>query len=104
MSSEGGKGTPPFMAPEIWEGKKLQAPADVYAFAMMCFEVTNEGEYPWRRGMIPDMVGRKERAWRACFVGFSQICIQIPHIVLSNKRPQRPDLASDTMWSLMQLA
>jgi serine/threonine-protein kinase ULK/ATG1 len=41
------KGTPLYMAPEVWDGEKLMAPADVYAFAILMFEVTDEGNFPW---------------------------------------------------------
>ncbi|KAI9015974.1 kinase-like domain-containing protein [Hyaloraphidium curvatum] len=81
MNAGGGSGTPPFMAPEIWDGEKLKAPADVYAFAMVCFEVTSEGMYPFQ-GMNAMAIMRK-------------VCDE-------RKRPARPDLASDAMWALMQ--
>ncbi|KAI9003997.1 kinase-like domain-containing protein [Hyaloraphidium curvatum] len=77
----GGGGTPPFMAPEIWDGEKLRAPADVYAFAMVCYEVTSEGMYPFQ-GMNAMAIMRK-------------VCDE-------RKRPSRPDAASDAMWALME--
>lgn len=39
-------GTLPFMAPELFDNKRLERPADVYAFAMTCYEVVTYGRYP----------------------------------------------------------
>ncbi|KAI9021134.1 kinase-like domain-containing protein [Hyaloraphidium curvatum] len=75
-------GTPMFMAPELWKGGRLRPPVDVYAFAMVCYEVTSEGEYPFmglNQGMLID-------------------------VVLRGMRPERPDAASDRMWALMEKA
>ncbi|KAI9011763.1 hypothetical protein DFJ74DRAFT_684590 [Hyaloraphidium curvatum] len=73
-------GTPSFMAPELFQGKKLQAPADVYAFAMVMFEVTSKGEFP-----------------------LEHVHATVIHlVVLEGGRPERPDLATDEAWALMQ--
>ncbi|KAI9034674.1 kinase-like domain-containing protein [Hyaloraphidium curvatum] len=76
----GGGGTPAFAAPELWRGAKLRAPMDVYAFAMVCYEVTDEGGIP--------------------FMGLSLGMLK--EAVINGDRPERPDAASDGMWSLMQ--
>ncbi|KAI9024818.1 kinase-like domain-containing protein [Hyaloraphidium curvatum] len=73
-------GTPPFMAPELWRGGKLRPPVDVYAFAMVCYEVTDEGGYPF------------EGLWMAA----------VSEAVLRGDRPERPDSADDKMWALME--
>ncbi|KAI9008713.1 kinase-like domain-containing protein [Hyaloraphidium curvatum] len=77
----GSSGTPAFMAPELWDGERLRAPGDVYSFAMVCYEVTSEGMYPFQ-GMIAMAIMRK-------------VCDE-------QKRPSRPDAASDAIWALMQ--
>ncbi|KAI9009231.1 kinase-like domain-containing protein [Hyaloraphidium curvatum] len=74
-------GTPGFMAPELWDGQKLKAPADGYAFAMVSFEVTSEGEYPFQ-GMMMIAIMQK-------------VCNE-------QKRPTRPNRVSNAMWGLMQ--
>ncbi|KAI9022379.1 kinase-like protein [Hyaloraphidium curvatum] len=75
----GGGGTPMFMAPELWRGGKLRPPVDVYAFAMVCYEVTDEGGYPFMGLPIGALI----------------------EAVLRGERPERPDLADDKMWALM---
>ncbi|KAI9032033.1 kinase-like domain-containing protein [Hyaloraphidium curvatum] len=73
-------GTPPFMAPELWRGGKLRPPVDVYAFAMVCYEVVDEGGYP--------------------FQGLGALLIR--EAVKQGDRPERPDAVDDRMWTLMQ--
>jgi len=50
----GFSGTPGFMAPELFEGRSLRAPADVYAFGMVCFEVVSRGKYPFKE--LPKLI------------------------------------------------
>ncbi|KAI9010213.1 kinase-like domain-containing protein [Hyaloraphidium curvatum] len=76
-------GTVPFMAPERLAGNPLRAPGDVYSFAMVCYEVTSGGEYPFR-GM-----GQFHSAF----------------LVRSGRRPPRPyRIAADPLWALIQRA
>ncbi|KAI9010232.1 kinase-like domain-containing protein [Hyaloraphidium curvatum] len=82
---EGGRaagGTPVFMAPELWTGSRLRPPADVYAFAMVCYEVTSEGYYP--------------------FMGLSEAMLM--EAVGRGSRPERPDDVEEWLWILMQRA
>lgn len=51
------KGTPHYMAPECWEGKRLSAKVDVYAFAMVMLE-TWTMEIPWSGYRVPEIGGR----------------------------------------------
>ncbi|KAI9028391.1 kinase-like domain-containing protein [Hyaloraphidium curvatum] len=49
MTHAGGLfGTPGFVAPELMNGRSLRAPADVYAFGMVCYEVASRGLYPFQ--------------------------------------------------------
>ncbi|KAI9029124.1 kinase-like domain-containing protein [Hyaloraphidium curvatum] len=73
-------GTPPFMAPELWRGGKLRPPVDVYAFAMVCYEVVDEGGYP--------------------FQGLGALLLR--EAVKQGDRPERPDDVDDRMWNLME--
>ena len=41
------KGTLGFMAPELFDGEPIKPPADVYAFAMVCYEVVSGGKWPF---------------------------------------------------------
>jgi serine/threonine protein kinase len=54
-------GTPGFIAPEILEGRSLRAPADVYAFGMLCYEVVSKGRYPFQEITNLMTVGRDGR-------------------------------------------
>ncbi|KAI9023946.1 kinase-like domain-containing protein [Hyaloraphidium curvatum] len=73
-------GTPVFMAPERWRGGRLRPPVDVYAFAMVCYEVSDEGGYPFM-GLPRDLLIAAVKA---------------------GDRPDRPLAASDGLWELMQ--
>lgn len=42
-------GTPGFSAPEVLMGEELKPSADVYAFAMVCYEVVSKGDFPFAR-------------------------------------------------------
>lgn len=44
---EGACWTPGFIAPEVLMGEPLQAPADVFGFAMVCYEVLSRGKMPY---------------------------------------------------------
>lgn len=46
-TGNGLQGTPGFVAPEILAGERLNAPADVYAYAMTFYEVVSRGKYPF---------------------------------------------------------
>ncbi|KAI9032068.1 kinase-like domain-containing protein, partial [Hyaloraphidium curvatum] len=74
-------GTPSFMAPELWEGGFVGAEADVYALAMTCWEVAEEGEFPFMG-----------------LGGFSGI----REAVAAGIRPNRPSSLPDSLWKLMQ--
>jgi serine/threonine protein kinase len=60
-------GTPGFIAPEIIEGRSLRAPADVYAFGMLIYEVVSRGRYPFQEITNLMTVGRRRRFWLQCF-------------------------------------
>ncbi|PRW56562.1 serine threonine- kinase CTR1-like isoform X1 [Chlorella sorokiniana] len=48
VSSAGGQaGTPAYMAPETFDGKRVNEKVDVYSFAILCWEMLT-GRVPWR--------------------------------------------------------
>lgn len=49
-------GTPGFVAPEIMMGKPLDKPADVFGFAMVCYEVVSRGKRPFEDAGNPAAV------------------------------------------------
>ncbi|KAI9004965.1 kinase-like domain-containing protein, partial [Hyaloraphidium curvatum] len=75
-------GTPGFIAPELMNGKSLRAPADVYAFGMVCYEVVSKGLYP--------------------FHNVTNIMALMYQVGVENKRPERPAGVPEAMWALMQ--
>lgn len=74
-------GTPAFIAPEVLSGQLPRAPADVYAFGMVCFEVLSGGHYP--------------------FEGMPNIPAIIYKVAVLRERPARPEGVSDGIWALM---
>ncbi|KAI9019885.1 kinase-like domain-containing protein [Hyaloraphidium curvatum] len=75
-------GTVGFMAPEMFTGAPLRAPADVYAFGMTCFEVVSGGGMPFGEGV---------NAMAAMY-----------QVVFEKARPERPQGVQDGMWALME--
>ncbi|KAI9003504.1 kinase-like domain-containing protein [Hyaloraphidium curvatum] len=75
-------GTPGFVAPEILEGQPLRAPADVYAFGMLMYEVVSKGRYP--------------------FENATNIPALMYQVAVLRKRPEKPPGTDDRLWSLME--
>ncbi|KAI8999871.1 kinase-like domain-containing protein [Hyaloraphidium curvatum] len=75
-------GTPGFLAPELVDGAALQKPADVYAFAMLCYEVVSKGKYPLEELLNPALV--------------------LYNVAVKGVRPERPEGVPDAVWSLME--
>jgi serine/threonine protein kinase len=57
------RGTPHYMAPEVWDGNHLTEKVDVYAFAMVMLEVWTV-EIPWAGYRIQEIGGRVARGER----------------------------------------
>ncbi|KAJ3066064.1 hypothetical protein HDU98_010612 [Podochytrium sp. JEL0797] len=70
-------GTLRWMSPERLQGARLSPPVDVYAFAMMCFEILSEGDVPMTE--VPDS-------------------LVFQHVVHSNLRPSLPEPSSSTTY------
>ncbi|KAI9024168.1 kinase-like domain-containing protein [Hyaloraphidium curvatum] len=81
MSGQGWGGTPGFMAPERYT-QSLKPPADVYAFAMVAYEVVSKGLFPFyeARGNQP-MIMKLVR--------------------VEGKRPSKPEGANEELWVIM---
>ncbi|KAI9012398.1 kinase-like domain-containing protein [Hyaloraphidium curvatum] len=75
------RGTIGFMAPELFEERPLAPPADVYAFAMLSFEVYSKGGWPFE-GSNPHAIIRK-------------VCDK-------RERPKRPEGVPDRAWELVE--
>ncbi|KAI9029115.1 kinase-like domain-containing protein [Hyaloraphidium curvatum] len=73
-------GTPGFLAPEMVAGHPLGKPADVYAFAMVCYEVLSGGKYPF------EDLGNPAVLYNAAVLG---------------TRPPRPEGVPDALWGLV---
>lgn len=58
-------GTAAFAAPEVWANRPAAPPADVYAFAMICYEVVSRGKYPFEEMQNPMAV-----SWERGFIRF----------------------------------
>lgn len=69
------------MAPELFEGQPASRESDVYAFAMVCYEVVARGSWP--------------------FEGVNQLVI-VRKVCDKGERPARPDGVPDFVWSLME--
>ncbi|KAI9027826.1 kinase-like domain-containing protein, partial [Hyaloraphidium curvatum] len=76
------QGTPGFVAPEILAGGRLQAPADVYAFAMTAYEVLSRGSYP--------------------FEDLTNVATIVYKVAVEQARPARPDGVADPVWTLVE--
>lgn len=59
-------GAPAFSAPETLEGRPLDKPADVYGFAMLCYEVVSKGAMPFQDARDLGQVGY--------FVAIGKVC------------------------------
>lgn len=70
------------IAPEIIEGGRWNAPADVYSFAILCYEVLSGGKYP--------------------FEGEGSPIAMLYKVAVERARPARPDGISDDMWWLLE--
>lgn len=81
-TGRGLQGTPGFVAPEILAGQKLAPPADVYAFAMTCYEVFSCGKYP--------------------FEDVNNVAAVVYKVAVERARPRRPDDVPDQMWELIE--
>ncbi|KAI9018314.1 kinase-like domain-containing protein, partial [Hyaloraphidium curvatum] len=81
-STHGLAGTLVFMAPELLNGDPPQRPADVYAFAMTCYEVLSKGRYP--------------------FVDVPNPAVLIYQVGSLKRRPQRPEGVDDKIWALVE--
>lgn len=81
-SSTAFAGTPGFVAPELIEGEGLQAPADVFSFAMVCYEVVSRGKMPYQ--------------------GEANIAALLYKVAVEHARPPRPDGVSDDVWWLIE--
>lgn len=83
VHAQGGLGgTPGFVSPELLTGKTLEPPADVYAFAMVCYEVVSRGKYP--------------------FYALPNAAAIVFQVAIERKRPTRPDGTPDAIWELME--
>lgn len=85
-STNGGqmpRGTLPFMAPEILQGKGLQPAGDVWAFGMLLYEVVSRGKVPF------------EDVENFATIAFT-------HVGERRQRPRRPHNVPDLVWMLME--
>lgn len=94
------KGTVGFMSPELLDGESLRAPSDVYAFAMVMYEVSVSSSQ--NRSRAPDSNEFQvvsEGKWP--FEGMHQMAI-MRKVLDKEERPDRPPNVPDYMWNLMQ--
>ncbi|KAI9014071.1 kinase-like domain-containing protein [Hyaloraphidium curvatum] len=75
-------GTVGFMAPEIMMGEPLRPPADVFSFAMLCYEVVSNGLYPF---------GGAPNYWAVSYA-----------VTSKGARPDRPADVLDSVWAVME--
>ncbi|KAI9029325.1 kinase-like domain-containing protein [Hyaloraphidium curvatum] len=80
-TGNGLQGTPGFVAPEVLSGEPIRPPADVYAFAMTCYEVVSRGKYP-----------------------FEDIHNIVYRVAIDKMRPERPQGVADDLWALIERA
>ncbi len=75
MNERVGGGTPPYMAPEQFLGKPINAQTDIYAVGIMVFELLSGGKLPFI-GKYPDARGTstKER------IGWEHINLPVPSL------------------------
>ncbi|KAI9026350.1 kinase-like domain-containing protein [Hyaloraphidium curvatum] len=83
-TGNGMQGTPGFVAPEMLAGGPLKPAGDVYAFAMLCYEVVSKGRYP--------------------FDDLNSIAAIVYKVAVEQLRPERPDGVQDAMWAMMECA
>ena len=83
-NTQGHFGTIAFMSPELLDGQPLRPPADVYAFAMMFYEVLSGGRMPFQ-----DQPG-----------GIGAVVYKV---VVQGARPDRPAIhVSEKVWGLVK--
>lgn len=75
-------GTPGFVAPELIAGEELQAPADVFSFAMVAYEVVSHGKQP--------------------FDDEPNVASILFKVAVKRARPERPDGVRDDVWQLIE--
>ncbi|KAI9014087.1 kinase-like domain-containing protein [Hyaloraphidium curvatum] len=71
-----------FVSPELMSGEPLRAPADTFAFAMLCYVVVSRGRYPF---------GDKSNGTALIYA-----------VLHKDERPQRPEGTPNGVWQLMQ--
>nr|KAJ3420533.1 hypothetical protein HK105_005547 [Polyrhizophydium stewartii] len=76
-------GTLRWMAPELLQGQEPSKAGDIYAFGITMFEVMSKGELPYAN--LSDQ-------------------LIYPQVIYEKRRPTRPAVCADEMWSLMQIA
>ncbi|KAI9015399.1 kinase-like domain-containing protein [Hyaloraphidium curvatum] len=81
-SAGGLSGTPGFLSPELLDGQPLRKPGDVYAFAMLCYEVVSGGKYPFEEMLNPAVI--------------------LYNVAIKGARPVRPANVPDAVWSLIE--
>jgi abelson tyrosine-protein kinase 1 len=89
-----------FSFPEIMAGRSLRPPADVYAFAMLCYEVVSHGLYPFaeiKQLMAVSSFNLGDP--RTSTDPFQQL---IYTVGVEQKRPALPEGVPDKMWKLME--
>lgn len=60
-ASMSGVGTPQYMAPEIFEGRKYNNTADIYSLGVVLYQLMNDGFLPLIRENMTTTGGRRER-------------------------------------------
>ncbi|KAI9032135.1 hypothetical protein DFJ74DRAFT_324043 [Hyaloraphidium curvatum] len=100
-TGNGMQGTPGFVAPEMLAGETLKPPADVYAYAMLCYEVVSKGKYPFDdlnnvAAVCPPALADRSQCSSA---NRSQIVYKV---AIEKIRPTRPAGVPDAMWALME--
>lgn len=75
-------GTPGFIAPEMLAGSSARSPADVYAFAMVCYEVLSKGRSP--------------------FDDLPNVAAMLYKVAVERARPARPNGVPDAVWKMVE--
>lgn len=99
-------GTLGFIAPELMSGEQVRPPADVFAYAMTCYEVVSKGKYPFEDA--PSMMAVSLTEARQLTPKITENCplsCQIFYLcAVEKKRPDRPEGVPDQLWALMTRA